>query len=99
MREVEIRVRELAQADPALIGVKLMQEAFRKEGPLADASLDPGEQVGMMSLFAGAIAVFKNPPSHRQIDYSDPTEAAEVVLLADLLLRILDRRDSPSSTL
>lgn len=46
-----------------------------------------------MEMFAGAIGLFKNPPSHRRVDYSDPTEAAEVVLLADLLLRILNRLD------
>lgn len=43
-----------------------------------------------MALFWGAIGVFKNPSSHRQVDYKDPTQAAEVVLLADLLLRLLD---------
>ncbi len=46
-----------------------------------------------MSLFRGAISVFKNPVSHRQVDYADPTLASEVVLLADLLLRILDSRE------
>ena len=92
MREVEIRVRELAKAENSLIGVKLMRGAFKPEtGPLADATLDSGEQVGMMELFAGAIGTFKNPPSHRQVDYDDPTEASEVVMLADLLMRILDR--------
>jgi uncharacterized protein (TIGR02391 family) len=92
MREVEIRVRELASAENSLIGVKLMRQAFKPDGgPLADASLDPGEQVGMMELFAGAIGTFKNPPSHRQVDYDDPTEASEVVILADLLMRLLDR--------
>ena len=49
------------------------------------------EQVATMELFAGAIGTFKNPASHRTVDYSDPTEAAEVVLLADLLMRLLDR--------
>ena len=44
-----------------------------------------------MELFAGAIGTFKNPPSHRQVNYADPTEASEVVLLADLLMRLLDR--------
>ena len=44
-----------------------------------------------MELFAGAIGTFKNPPSHRQVDFADPTEASEVVLLADLLMRLLDR--------
>lgn len=92
MREVEIRVRELAKADQSLIGVKLMREAFKPEsGPLSDSNLDPGERVGMMELFAGAIGTFKNPPSHRQVDYRDPTEASEVIMLADLLMRLLDR--------
>ncbi len=92
MREVEIRVRELAKAENSLIGVKLMRGAFKPDGgPLADPNLDQGEQVGMMELFAGAIGTFKNPPSHRQVDYNDPTEASEVVMLADLLMRILDR--------
>jgi hypothetical protein len=44
-----------------------------------------------MNLFAGAIGTFKNPLSHRQVNYDDPTEASEVVLLADLLLTLLDR--------
>lgn len=92
MREVEIRVRELAKAENSLIGVKLMRGAFKPEGgPLADPDLDTGEQVGMMELFAGAIGTFKNPSSHRQVDYKDPTEASEIVMLADLLMRILDR--------
>ena len=92
MREVEIRVRELSRADQSSIGVKLMRAAFKPEaGPLSDSSLDSGEQVGMMELFAGAIGTFKNPSSHRQVDYGDPTEASEVVMLADLLMRILDR--------
>lgn len=91
MRAVEIRVRELAGADDSLLGVKLMREAFGKTGPLTDGALDGGEQTGVMELFAGAIGTFKNPPSHRQVDYGDATEASEVVLLADLLLRLLDR--------
>jgi uncharacterized protein (TIGR02391 family) len=92
MREVEIRVRELAKAEKSAIGVKLMRESFRPgSGPLSDSNLDPGEQVGMMELFAGAIGTFKNPSSHRQVDYEDPTEASEVIMLADLLMRILDR--------
>jgi hypothetical protein len=34
---------------------------------------------------------FKDPSSHRPVDYDDPIEAAEIVLFADLLERILDR--------
>lgn len=97
MRAVEIRTRELSKLDAGLIGTRLMTEAFRPAGndkppgPLTDTTSERGEQQGMMMLFSGAIAVFKNPVSHRQVDYNDPTEASEVVLLADLLLRMLDR--------
>jgi uncharacterized protein (TIGR02391 family) len=91
MREVEIRVRELSCAGSSLLGVRLMREAFREGGKLADPDLDAGERVGLMELFAGAIGTFKNPPSHRQIDYANPTEASEVILFADLLMRLLDR--------
>lgn len=91
MREVEIRVRDISGADPSLIGVKLMRKSFGEEGKLAVPDLDPGERIGIMELFAGAIGTFKNPSSHRQVDYSDSTEALEVILLADLLMRLLDR--------
>lgn len=98
MREVEIRVRELAGADPRDVGVDLMKKAFKiGEGPLTDATSVKGEQEATMALYWGAIGVFKNPPSHRQVDYDDPTLASEVVLLADLLLRMLDARSKAMS--
>lgn len=68
-----------------------MEFAFAPGGPMADPEVEKGEQVAAMELFKGAIGVFKNPVSHRLVDYDDPTEAAEVVLLADLLMRLLDR--------
>jgi len=91
-KEVEVRVREIASAHNSDIGVDLMHSAFRKDGgSLVDPGANSGEQVATMNLFAGAIGSFKNPASHRTVDYADPTEAAEVILLADLLMRILDR--------
>jgi len=91
MKEVEVRVRDLAGYDDALIGVDLMKQAFnRNTGPLRDPNLVPAEQDARMALFWGAIGVFKNPTSHRPVNYDDPTVAAEAVLLADLLLRMLD---------
>ena len=91
MKEVEVRVRELSGLPDGLVGVKLVQEAFRPDGPLRDSEMEPGEAVATMDLFKGAIGLFKNPASHRRVDLADATEAAEIVLLADLLLRLLDR--------
>ena len=91
MREVECRVRDLANAPAAEIGVRLVQSAFKAgEGPLSDPELEAGEQQATMALFWGAIGVFKNPISHRPVAYDNPTIASEVVLVADLLLRMLE---------
>lgn len=90
MREVEIRVRDLASATSSEIGVPLMRKAFGSTGALMDPVLDRGESEAFGALFAGAMGVFKNPSSHRQVEYADPTVAAEVVLFGDLLLRLLD---------
>lgn len=92
MREVEIAVREQSGLGADLVGVALMQRAFREDGPLHDADVHAAESVAQMNLFAGAMGLFKNPASHRRVDYQDPSEASEVILLADLLLRILRRQ-------
>jgi uncharacterized protein (TIGR02391 family) len=92
MKEVEIRVRELSGSPNSLLGTKLMQECFKPDGALHDPEVEPSESEGMMALFRGAISVFKNPASHREVAFEDPTLAAEVVLFADLLLRLLDAR-------
>lgn len=92
MKVVEVEVREASGLDASVIGVNLMRQAFKPDGgPLADPGADPGERVALMELFAGSIGAFKNPPSHRTVHFDDPTEAAEVVQLANLLLRLLRR--------
>ena len=97
MRQVEIAVRESAGLSGDRIGVKLMQEAFGDGKPLWDPRMDGGEAVALMDLFKGAIGLFKNPSSHRQVDYADPVEAAETIILADLLIRILRRKDQAAT--
>lgn len=98
MRELEIRVRDLAGASAGDLGVALMKTVFTPGGALADPALEPGEQQAVMALFWGAIGVFKNPSSHRQVDFADPTLASEVVLLAVLLHRMLDDVESRRAT-
>lgn len=87
VREIVNRVRDLSDLDGSMIGGPLMQQVFSPDmnGPLVDAHLKRGEQLAAMYLFAGAICAFKNLSSHRQVDYDDPTVAAEAVLLMRLL--------------
>lgn len=94
LRQVEIEVRSLAD-DPtdaqgrSLVGDTLITEALRVGGPLADSQAEDAEQQGLMFLFKGAFGAVRNPLGHRSIEWDDPTEAAEMVLLADLLMRQL----------
>jgi uncharacterized protein (TIGR02391 family) len=91
-REVEERVRALGGYTDADFGVDMIKRAFSPQGgPLRDPEAAPGEQASMLALFSGAYGVFRNPLSHRTVDLGDVTMASEVVLLADLLLRLLDR--------
>jgi uncharacterized protein (TIGR02391 family) len=102
-REVEIAVRDVGRFPADLVGVELMRQAFRAvnrpnqtaqtPGPLTDTNLPVAEQEGMAHLFAGAIGLYKNPQSHRYVPTS-AAEAAEVVLFASHLLRIVDRVSS-----
>jgi uncharacterized protein (TIGR02391 family) len=97
-KEVEVAVRSASGFDNSKFGVTMMREAFKPDGgPLTDAAAEPAERVATMELFAGAIGAFKNPSSHRPVSFTDPVEAAEIVQLADLLLRIVRRAEARSA--
>ena len=95
-KEVEVEVRKAANFADADIGVVLMREAFKKGGPLADATALEAEQKALAHLFAGAIGSYKNPHSHRSVTI-ESTEAAEMIVLASHLLGIVDKRSSNDS--
>jgi len=59
MKQVEIRVRELARLAESDIGVPLMRKAFHPEtGLLADPSQEGGERQATTDLFAGRSVFF-----------------------------------------
>jgi uncharacterized protein (TIGR02391 family) len=99
-REIEIAVRNTGNFSAESYGKDLMRDAFRpvnrpekpvvKPGPLTDTSLPVAEQEGIANLFAGAIALYKNPQSHRYVP-TEPIDAAEVIVFASHLLRMVDR--------
>jgi Protein of unknown function (Hypoth_ymh) len=74
-----------------------MRAAFATpNGPLTDKTLPLGEQEAMGHLFAGAFGVYRNSTAHRYVP-TTPEEAAEVIMFASQLLRIVDRMKPRSS--
>lgn len=92
-KEVEIRIREAAELKPTDIGVDLARKAFNtEEGPLTDSDLVGGERQAHSDLFAGALGSFKSPSSHRDVNYDDPIIAVSLILFANTLIKIIEKR-------
>ena len=92
-RAVEVAVRAAGKFSDKDVGMPLMRAAFDyKNGPLTDKSLPEAERESTAHLFAGAIGMFKNPHSHREVTIDDVRAAQEQLMVASHLLRIVDDR-------
>jgi uncharacterized protein (TIGR02391 family) len=93
MKAVEVAVRDASGLGAKDIGAPLMRKAFdSRNGPLTDVGVDESEREARAHFFAGAIGSYKNPHSHRNVALESPDEAAEIIMLANHLLRIVDAR-------
>lgn len=89
-KEVKIRVRRASSLPQELLGIELVRQAFHPEnGKLTDMSLPKAEREATGHLFAGALGLFKNSSSHRDVNWDNPSECAELIFLANLLLGIV----------
>lgn len=92
-KAVEVAVRPHTLAPPHVVGRDLMVKAFHAEtGSMRDAAEPTAERESLMELFRGAVGRFKNPTSHREVNFENPAEVIEILQLASLLMGILDRR-------
>lgn len=91
-KELEVRIREAANAKPGDIGVPMVRKAFHPQsGPLIDHSATEGEREALMHLIAGALGSYKNPHSHRKVQLG-AEEAVEMIMLASHLYKIVEVR-------
>ena len=93
MLAIETSVREAGGYEQKIIGTDLMNKAFGDGGALRDPEANSAEENGIRNLFAGAIAAYKNPRSHRKVEMDDEMEVMEIIIMASHLLHIVDSRD------
>jgi uncharacterized protein (TIGR02391 family) len=97
-KEVEVAIRQAGNYSDAEIGVGLARKAFHEDtGPLSDLTVVAPERQALSNLVAGALGSYKNPHSHRNVAINDASEAAEMIILASHLLRIIQARRKPTT--
>jgi uncharacterized protein (TIGR02391 family) len=89
---VEVAVRQVGGFSDSDVGVPLMRKAFGEGGPLRNEYGDPGEENGYRELLSGAMAVYKNPPSHRYVGWRNSVSVLRILVLASELLHTVEDR-------
>lgn len=92
-RVLEVAIRERADYGETDYGTDMISRAFNdQQGPLRDQTATEAERQAMQRLMSGAYGVYKNPSGHRDIELTDPLKAAELLIIASHLLRIVEAR-------
>ncbi|MEA3189286.1 MAG: hypothetical protein QOD99_3116 [Chthoniobacter sp.] len=93
-RTIEEEVRLRSGCEPTDLGVNLISKAMNPKSPLLRFRSVDSEQESVHSLFRGAIGAFKNPLSHRSVDYPEQVRVLELLAFASLLMQMLDAADA-----
>jgi uncharacterized protein (TIGR02391 family) len=93
-RRIEEEVRTRSRCDATDLGVSLISKAMGPKSPILRFRPVDSEQEAVHSLFRGAIGAFKNPSSHRSVNYPDAMRVVEILAFASLLMHLLDAADS-----
>lgn len=100
-KQVEIIIRDATELK-TLVGTELVRAAFKPSnskdstvipGLLTDTGTLEAEQQGMGNLFAGAMAVFRNPSSHQNLT-TTANEAGSLLTFASHLAFIAEKHIS-----
>jgi uncharacterized protein (TIGR02391 family) len=90
---LEESVRSKADLPPEVIGADLMSKAFSPTKGLLKHKMvqTEAEAEAIHHLMRGGVMLFKNPVSHRTVEYEESEEVAHVLSFANLLLNIVDQ--------
>src|SRR5260221_450240 len=75
-------------------GETMINNAFNEKtgGPLVDFTAPESEQRALRFLMVGSNGLFRNPRGYRDVELDDPKEAAELLIVASHLLRMVESR-------
>jgi uncharacterized protein (TIGR02391 family) len=93
-RILEVAIREAAGYGQNEHGETMINNAFNEKtgGPLVDFTAPESEQRALRFLMVGSNGLFRNPRGHRDVELDDPKEAAELLIVASHLLRMVESR-------
>ena len=97
-KEIAVAVRYAVEYTAEDCDVELMEKAFHPEnGKMTDANQTEDEKQATLALFTGAMGLYKNPLCHRNINFT-AEGAAEAIIFANHLFKIVDSRTPASTT-